>query len=55
MKITPSCYAHFINRLSCLANGRLCVLLEVLKFLMVIKFILKILLKKGRLLYKIIK
>lgn len=28
MKVTPSCYAHFINVLSCLANGKLCVLLE---------------------------
>jgi hypothetical protein len=29
MKVSPACYAHFINALSCLANGKLCVLLEV--------------------------
>jgi histone deacetylase 6 len=28
MRITPACYAHFINTLSCLTSGKLCVLLE---------------------------
>ena len=26
--VTPACYAHLINALSCLSNGKLCVLLE---------------------------
>ena len=29
MKVTPACYAHFINCLAAL-NGKLCVLLEVI-------------------------
>ncbi len=28
MKVTPAGYAHFINALSCISNGKLCVLLE---------------------------
>jgi histone deacetylase 6 len=28
MMITPACYSHFINSLSCLSSGKLCVLLE---------------------------
>lgn len=28
MKVSPAGYAHLINALSCLSNGKLCVLLE---------------------------
>ena len=38
MKVTPACYAHFINCLSALGNGKLCVLLEALKLQKIKRF-----------------
>lgn len=32
MKVEPACYAHFVNSLKALANGKLAVVLEVRVF-----------------------
>ena len=43
MKVTPAGYAHFINALSCLSNGKLCVLLEVTTQLVKLKLLSSVL------------